>query len=193
MPSASEEGGVVTNGMSNFARDNVNANSALIAQVTQADFKDDSPLAGVYFQREIERAAFVAGGGTYAAPVQRVEDFLKGKTSSRFGDVLPTYAAGTAFADLHSVLPVGVSQALENALVDMDRKLRGFANPDSLLTGAETRTSSPLRIERDKTTLQSVSTKGLYPCGEGAGYAGGITSSAVDGIRVADAIYASFL
>lgn len=193
MPATSEEGGVVTNGMSNFARDNVNANSALIAQVTQADFKDDSPLAGVYFQREIERAAFMAGGGTYAAPVQRVEDFLKGKTSSRFGDVLPTYAAGTAFADLHSVLPVGVSQALENALVDMDRKLRGFANPDSLLTGAETRTSSPLRIERDKTTLQSVSTQGLYPCGEGAGYAGGITSSAVDGIRVADAIYASFL
>lgn len=193
MPAASEEGGVVTNGMSNFARDGVNANSALIAQVTQADFQDDSPLAGIRFQRNIERAAFMAGGGKYAAPVQRVEDFLNGKVSAHFGDVLPTYAAGTSFADLHAVLPSGVTEALKSALKDMDRKLHGFANPDALLTGAETRTSSPVRIERDKTTLQSVSTSGLYPCGEGAGYAGGITSSAVDGIRVADAIYASFL
>lgn len=193
MPAASEECGVVTNGMSNYARDGRNANSALIAQVSRADFQDDSPLAGVRFQRAIERAAFAAGGDTYAAPVQRVEDFLRGIPSSSFGEVLPTYAAGTAFADLHAVLPTGVAETLKGALADMDRKLRGFAHPDALLTGAETRTSSPLRIERDADGLQSLSTQGLFPCGEGAGYAGGITSSAVDGLRVADAVYRAFL
>lgn len=193
MPAASEEGGVVTNGMSNFARNGLNANSALIAQVSRADFDDDSPLAGVRFQQKIERAAYTVGGGNYAAPVQRVEDFLRGKTSQAFGEVLPTYGAGTTFADLHAVLPLGITQALKVSLLDMDKKLRGFAHPDALLTGAETRTSSPLRIERDKDSLQSVSTANLYPCGEGAGYAGGITSSAADGIRVANAVYASFL
>ena len=193
MPAASEEGGVVTNGMSNFARNGLNANSALIAQVSRADFDDDSPLAGVRFQQKIERAAYTVGGGNYAAPVQRVEDFLRGKTSQAFGEVLPTYGAGTTFADLHAVLPLGITQALKDSLLDMDKKLRGFAHPDALLTGAETRTSSPLRIERDKENLQSVSTANLYPCGEGAGYAGGITSSAADGIRVANAVYASFL
>jgi uncharacterized FAD-dependent dehydrogenase len=193
MPAASEEGGVVTNGMSNFARNGLNANSALIAQVSRADFDDDSPLAGVRFQQKIERAAYKVGGGNYAAPVQRVEDFLRGKTSQAFGEVLPTYGAGTTFADLHAVLPLGITQALKDSLLDMDKKLRGFAHPDALLTGAETRTSSPLRIERDKDSLQSVSTANLYPCGEGAGYAGGITSSAADGIRVANAVYASFL
>ncbi|MBR2330275.1 MAG: FAD-dependent monooxygenase, partial [Clostridia bacterium] len=193
MPAASEEGGVVTNGMSNFARNGLNANSALIAQVSRADFDDDSPLAGVRFQQKIERAAYTVGGGNYAAPVQRVEDFLRGKISQAFGEVLPTYGAGTTFADLHAVLPLGITQALKDSLLDMDKKLRGFAHPDALLTGAETRTSSPLRIERDKENLQSVSTANLYPCGEGAGYAGGITSSAADGIRVANAVYASFL
>lgn len=193
MPAASEEGGVVTNGMSNFARNGLNANSALIAQVSRADFDDDSPLAGVRFQQKIERAAYTVGGGNYAAPVQRVEDFLRGKISQAFGEVLPTYGAGTTFADLHAVLPLGITQALKDSLLDMDKKLRGFAHPDALLTGAETRTSSPLRIERDKEDLQSVSAANLYPCGEGAGYAGGITSSAADGIRVANAVYASFL
>lgn len=191
MPSSSEEGGVVTNGMSNYARDGENANSALIAAVTTADFADDSPLAGVEFQRKIERAAFLAGGGNYAAPVQRVEDFLQDKVSSRFGEVLPTYAAGTAFADIRAVLPEPIISTLKNAILDMDRRLKGFASPDALLTAVESRTSSPIRIERGE-DLQSVTVQSLYPCGEGAGYAGGITSSAADGLRVAEAIFTRF-
>ena len=191
MPATSEEGGVVTNGMSNYARDGKNANAALIAQVTRADFKDDSPLAGVEYQRQIERAAYLAGGGKYKAPVQTVGDFLLDKQSGAFGAVLPTYAVGTSFADMRSVLPAPIVQALKTAITDMDKRLCGFANPDALITGAETRTSSPVRIERDE-TLQSVSVKRLYPCGEGAGYAGGITSSAADGMRVADAVFAEF-
>ena len=191
MPSASEEKGVVTNGMSNYARDGQNANSALIAQVTQEDFGTDHPLGGVEFQRKLERAAFVAGGETYAAPVQLVGDFLKDKTSARFGEVQPTYAAGTAFADLREVLPQGVADALKFAITDMDRKLRGFACPEAVLTAVESRTSSPVRIERDE-SMQSVGVKGLYPCGEGAGYAGGITSSAADGLRVAEAVFENF-
>ncbi|MBO5277561.1 MAG: FAD-binding protein [Clostridia bacterium] len=192
MPAASEQGGVVTNGMSNYARDGKNANSALIAQVTTADFGDASPLAGMRFQRRIEQAAYLAGGKTYAAPTQLLGDFLQDKTSSRFGEVQPTYAAGTAFADMREVLPSAVVEALKKAAVDMDRRLKGFACPDALLTGAETRTSSPVRIERDE-SLQSIGVKGLFPCGEGAGYAGGITSSAADGLRVADGVYSALL
>lgn len=192
MPATSEEGGVVTNGMSNYARDGKNANAALIAQVTRSDFGSDDPLAGIEFQRKIERAAFIAGGKNYAAPVQRMEDFLQDKLSTKFGEVLPTYAAGTAFADMREVLPSPVIKALKAAAIDMDKRLRGFAHPDALLTGVESRTSSPVRIERGE-DMQSVSAQGLYPCGEGAGYAGGITSSAADGIRVADAVYAQFV
>lgn len=192
MPSASEEGGVVTNGMSNYARDGQNANSALIAQVTQADFGSTSPLAGVEFQRKLERAAYLAGGGNYSAPAQLVGDFLKNKTSDRFRSVSPTYAAGAAFADFKEVLPVSIITALQAAIVDMDRKLHGFADPDGILTAVESRTSSPVRIERGE-NLQSISAQGLYPCGEGAGYAGGITSSAADGLRVAEAIVHSFV
>ncbi len=189
MPSASEAGGVVTNGMSNYARDGENANSALIAQVTRADFQGEHPLSGIEFQRAIERAAFAAGGGDYTAPVQRIGDFLQNKTSDRFGVVKPTYAAGTAFADMRAVLPKGIIVALKDAIVDMDKRLKGFALPDGILTAAETRTSSPVRIERGE-DMQSVSVGGVFPCGEGAGYAGGITSSAVDGIRVADGVFA---
>ncbi len=189
MPSASEEGGVVTNGMSNYAREGKNANGALIVQVTRADFGSVHPLAGIEFQRGIERAAYRAGGGDYRAPVQRVGDFLQDKTSDCFGGVLPTYAAGTAFADLREALPPIVCRTLKGAITDMDRKLKGFAHPDALLTAAETRTSSPVRIERGA-DLHSVSARGLFPCGEGAGYAGGITSSAADGIRVADGVFA---
>ena len=191
MPSSSEEGGVVVNGMSNYTRDGKNANSALIAQVTRADFKDDSALAGVEFQRELERAAFLAGGSSYAAPVQKLGDFLKDKTSASFGEVQPTYAAGTKFADLREVLPASIIAALKNAAVDMDRRLHGFAHPDALLTAVESRTSSPVRIERDE-SMQSVGVQRLFPCGEGAGYAGGITSSAADGLRVAQAIFSFF-
>jgi uncharacterized FAD-dependent dehydrogenase len=129
----------------------------------------------------------VAGGSTYAAPVQLVGDFLQNKTSSRFGEVQPTYAAGTAFANLNEVLPQSVSETLAFALTDMDKRLKGFASPDALLTAAETRTSSPVRIERDE-RMQSISTMALFPCGEGAGYAGGITSSAMDGINAAQKI-----
>ena len=190
MAAASEEGGVVTNGMSNYARDGVNANSALIVQVTSADYPQNDPLASVEYQRRIERAAYAAAGGSYLAPVQRAEDFLKGRCSSNFGEVQPTYPRGTAFVDLSAVLPTPVADELKRAIVGMDKKLHGFAHPDALLTAAETRTSSPVRIERDE-TLQSTSHKGLFPCGEGAGYAGGITSSAADGIRVADAVFQS--
>ena len=191
MPSASEVGGVVTNGMSNYARDGENANSALIVQVTQADFGTDSPLGGVEFQRKLEGAAYKAGGESYAAPTQLVGDFLQNKTSARFGEVQPTYAAGTAFANLHDVLPQAITETLQYALLDMDKKLHGFAANDAILTAVESRTSSPVRIERDE-TLQSVSVKGLYPCGEGAGYAGGITSSAADGLRVAETLFAGW-
>ena len=189
MPAASEEGGVVVNGMSNYARDGRNANSALIAQVSRADFGGEGALAGVEFQRKLERAAFTAGGGDYSAPVQRIGDFLEGRASSRFGEVLPTYSAGTAFADLGKVLPTGVTETLKKAIVDMDRRLKGFACPDGILTGVESRTSSPVRMDRGE-DMQSIGVEGLYPCGEGAGYAGGITSAGADGIRVADALFA---
>ncbi len=191
MSATSEKGGVVVNGMSNYARDGQNANSALIAQVTKADFDDDHPLAGIEFQRKLERAAFEAGGSNYNAPVQLVGDFLKDRVSSRFGEVTPTYAAGTAFADLRRVLPKPVIESLKCAILDMDRRLKGFANPEGVLTAVESRTSSPVRIVRDE-KMQSVGVKSLYPCGEGAGYAGGITSSAADGLRVAEAVFENF-
>ena len=192
MPATSEQGGVVTNGMSNYARDGKNANSALIAQVTRADFGSGHPLAGIEFQRKLERAAYLAGGKTYAAPIQKAGDFLQDRASASFGEVLPTYAAGTTFADMREVLPAPVISALKTAIVDMDRRLKGFACADALLTGVESRTSSPVRLERDE-ACQSVTVQGLFPCGEGAGYAGGITSSAADGIRVAESLYAAFL
>ena len=190
MPATSEEGCVVTNGMSNYARDGKNANAALIAQVKAADFGSEHPLAGVEFQRRLERLAFQAGGSDYAAPTQRLEDFLRGRVSDGFGEVQATYPRAR-FADLNAVLPPFVSETLKNAVSDMERRLKGFAHPDALLTGVETRTSSPLRIERDE-AYHSLSCKRLFPCGEGAGYAGGITSSAADGLRVADKIFAFF-
>ena len=192
MPATSEAGAVVINGMSNYARDGKNANAALIAQVTAKDFNGEHALAGVYFQRELERKAFLVGGKNYNAPVQKLGDFLSGKTSERFSSVQPTYAVGTTFADIGAILPQAVVSALRAGILDMDKRLKGFACPDALLTAVETRTSSPIRIQRDPKTLQSVSTKGVYPCGEGAGYAGGITSSACDGIRVADQVFYQF-
>lgn len=192
MAATSEENAVVTNGMSNYARNGENANSALIAQVGRADFANDSPMAGIEFQRELERAAFKAGGENYRAPVQLVGDFLKDRVSDKFGEVTPTYANGTTFSDMRAVLPKGVISALKAGLLDMDKRLKGFASSSAVLTGVESRTSSPVRIERDE-SFQSVSVKGIFPCGEGAGYAGGITSSAVDGIKVADAVYKEFL
>ncbi len=184
--SSSEEGGVVTNGMSYFARDGINANSALVAQAKREDFGSDHPLAGVAFQRKIERAAFRATGG-YRAPVQLVGDFLADRESYYFGEVKPTYSLGTEFVPMRALFPAGITDALKGALPDMDRRLAGFSSFDAVLTGVETRTSSPVRIVRGE-DLQAAGREGVYPCGEGCGYAGGITSAAADGVRVAFAI-----
>lgn len=182
MPAASEEGGVVTNGMSYFARDGKNANSALLVGVGPADFAGDGPLAGVEFQRKYERLAY-ALSGSYKAPCQRYGDLLEGRATQRLGEVEPTYPLGVEFADLSECLPAYAIDSLRDAIGVFDRKLRGFAHPDALLTGVESRSSSPVRILRDSAGNSSVI--GLMPCGEGAGYAGGITSAAVDGINAA--------
>lgn len=190
IPAASEMGGVVTNGMSLYARDGVNSNSALMVQLNKSDF-GEGLFDGMNFQREIEKRAFAAGGSNYKAPVQLFKDFSRDRVSSEFGEVLPTYAAGAAFAPLDEVLPRVVTEALKKAVPDMDRRLKGFACPDAILTGAETRFSSPVKILRGE-DKESVSVKGLYPCGEGSGYSGGITSSAADGISVAEKIYEKY-
>ena len=187
---ASEEGGVVTNGMSRAARDGQNANSALLVTLRPEDFPDPSPLGGVYWQRSIERQAFRAGGQSYCAPAQTVGDFLAHRPSASFGGVKPSYLPGVTPCDLHEVLPKQLTDVLEQALPLLGRKLRGFDAPDAVLTAPETRSSSPVRILRGAETLQSSFT-GLYPCGEGAGYAGGIVSSAVDGIRCAEELIQS--
>ncbi len=186
MPAASEENGVVTNGMSNYARNAVNANSALIVPVSKSDFKSDSCLAGIEFQRRIENNAFIFGGSSYAAPVQLVGDFLAYKKSKRFADVIPSYPH-VNFAEMDEILPRSITDVMRIAIKDMGKKLRGFDSPSAVLTAVESRTSSPVRIERNA-DMRSVNVSNLYPCGEGAGYAGGITSSAADGLRIADAI-----
>ena len=183
---ASEEGGVVTNGMSVFARDGKNANSALLVGVEPDDFGGDDPLAGVRFQRRWEQAAFQLGGGDYRAPAQRVGDFLRGVKSVSCGDVEPTYRPGVTYTSLDECLPRFVTETMRLALQRMDRQLNGFAAPGALLTGVETRSSSPVRILRGEDGQASLA--GLYPCGEGAGYAGGILSAAVDGMRQAEAL-----
>lgn len=183
---ASEQGGVVTNGMSLRARDGANINGGLLVGVGPGDFPEGDVLSGVRFQEQWEHAAFRLGGGGFQAPVQRLEDFLQSRPSEGPGAVAPTYRPGVTWTDLTPCLPNYVTGTLRQALPLLDRKLRGFAHPDGVLTGVETRSSSPVRILRDE-TLQST-LRGLYPCGEGAGYAGGIVSAAVDGIRVAEAV-----
>jgi len=180
---ASEPGGAVVNGMSLFARDGENANSALLVNVTPDDFGGDDPLAGVRFQRQWERAAYCADG---LLPAQRVGDFLEHRPSEGGGKVRPSVRPGVRWGELDACLPGFVCDALREALPLLDRKLRGFASPDAVLTGVETRSSSPVRIERGKDCVGSI--RGLYPCGEGAGYAGGIMSAAVDGMRCAEAV-----
>ena len=187
---ASEENSVVTNGMSCFARDRENANSALLVGIEPADFGSDHPLAGMYLQRDIEQRAFVLGGKTGKAPCQLVGDLLAGRASTALGSVTPSYLPGVVPGDLRELFPAFITDAMREALPLLGRKLRGFDMPDALLTGPETRSSSPVRIPRGE-TLESVDVKGLYPCGEGAGYAGGITSAAVDGVRCAEAVLAS--
>jgi hypothetical protein len=185
--SASEEGQVVTNGMSYYSRNLPNANSALAIDISPADYGDTHPLAGVEYQRVWETKAYAAGGSNYFAPVQRVEDFLAKRPSNSLGDVQPAYTPGTTPADLRECLPDYITESMREAIPAMDRKLRGYAMPDAILTGVETRTSSPVRITR-RPDFQSVAVRGLYPAGEGAGYAGGIMSAAVDGIKVAEAV-----
>lgn len=188
--SSSEENMVVTNGMSNFARDGENANAALLVGIGPEDLGSTAPLAGMELQRKLERAAFQLGGGTYRAPGQRVEDFLKKRASTGFGEVTPTYQRGVTPCDLHEILPDFVAESMEEGIRRMDARLHGFAFPDAVLTGVETRSSAPVRLLRNE-QLQSVSLQGLYPCGEGAGYAGGIVSAAVDGLRCGEMILQS--
>lgn len=187
---ASEQGGVVTNGMSRFARDGANANAAFLVNVAPADFGGGHPLAGVAFQRQWERAAYDLGGRTFRAPAQLLGDFMRGVVSSGPGSVLPTYPLGVTYADLARCLPEFVAAAIREAVPLFDRRLKGFAARDAVLTGVETRSSSPVRVQRDE-TLQS-NLRGVYPCGEGAGYAGGIMSAAVDGMRCAEAVAARY-
>lgn len=184
---ASEEGRLAVNGMSEYARDGKNANSALLVQVNPEDFGSDNALAGIEFQRRIEEAAYKAGGGNYAAPVQRYGDFVLGKVTGSEGNVHHSYRPEIKFADLNNILPPFISDALKEAIPAMGRKLKGFDSPDSLMTGVETRSSSPVRILRGERGC-SVSVYGVYPAGEGAGYAGGIVSAAVDGVRQAENI-----
>lgn len=188
---ASEEGRLVTNGMSRFARDEKNANAALLVGVSSNDFESAHPLAGMWFQRRWEEAAFHLGGGDYKAPVQRVGDFLKGKASDSIG-AMPSYFPGVRPCDLSGCLPSYVVESMRQGIVRMENRLRGFSASDAVLTGVETRSSSPVRMTRGA-DCQSVSLGGLYPCGEGAGYAGGIISAAVDGIRCAEAVLGAAL
>ena len=184
---ASEENTVVVNGMSYHARDGRNSNSALLVGVEPEDFGSEHPLAGFDLQHEIEHKAFTQGGGDYSAPAQLVGDFLNNKPSTAFGDIEPTCPTGVKLGDIRTVLPKKVTDIMADAIVKMGTQLKGFDRPDAVLTAPETRSSSPVRILRDE-YYQSVSLRGLYPCGEGAGYAGGIVSSAVDGIRCANAV-----
>jgi uncharacterized FAD-dependent dehydrogenase len=183
---SSEPGGVVTNGMSQYARQEVNANSAIVAEVYPVDFGPQD-LAGMEFQRVWERKAFQAGGGEYFAPVQLVGDFLEGKKSVQLGDVKPSYLPGIRLENLRELFPTYVIEAILEALPAFEAKIEGFSRQDALLTGVETRTSSPLRMLRDQ-DHQSITIKGLFPAGEGSGYAGGIMSSAMDGIKTAEKI-----
>ena len=183
---ASEAGRVCTNGMSERARDGENANSALLVTLTPDMFPHKGALGGMRWQRELEERAFQAGGENYRAPAQLSGDFIKGRISSGAGRVKPTYKPGVTWADLNSVLPGKITETLKKAIPALGRKLRGFDDPEAVLTAAETRSSSPVRITRGEKLSSAL--VGLYPCGEGAGYAGGIASAAVDGIRVAEAV-----
>lgn len=183
---SSEKGTVVTNGMSEYARDGENANSAVLVGIEPADFPDSHPLSGFKLQRQIEQKAFALGGGDYSAPAQLVGDFLKGEKSVKLKSVKPTFTTGVVMSDISLVLPRKVTETMRDALVKMDKMLKGFACDEAVLTAPETRSSSPVRILRDE--FYQTNIRGLYPCGEGAGYAGGIVSAAVDGVKCAEAV-----
>lgn len=184
---ASEEGGVVTNGMSYNAREGKNANAAILCDVRPEDFDSQDVLAGVYFQRKWEQAAYNVGGKNFCAPISLMGDFLEKKVSKSLGSVNPTYLPSTAFADLDECLPQVVCESIRQAIYEFDKKIKGYNMHDAVLTGVETRSSSPVRILRNE-KFESVSLKGFYPAGEGAGYAGGIMSAAADGIKIAEAV-----
>ena len=183
----SEIGQVVTNGMSQYSRDERNANSGIVVGITPEDYPG-GPLAGVDFQRHWEKQAFLAGGENYNAPGQLIGDFLAGRPSTKFGNVIPSYKPNVHLTDLSKCLPDFAVEAMREAIPVFEKQIRGFSRVDGVMTGVETRTSSPIRIKRNVDDYQSINTKGLYPTGEGAGYAGGILSSGVDGIRIAEAV-----
>ncbi len=194
---ASEEGRLVTNGMSQYSRHERNANSAIVVGISPEDYDEngskDNVLAGIEFQRRLEETAFKLGGENYDAPVQLVGDFLAGRKSGEHGAVEPSYKPGVKYCDLSETLPDYAIEAIREALPAFERKIKGFSMADATLTAVETRTSSPINITRDKESFESVNTKGLYPAGEGAGYAGGILSAGIDGIKVAEAMALSMM
>jgi len=185
MAAASEPGGVVTNGMSYSGRAGENANSALLVSLKPEQFPDHSILGGMYWQRELEQAAYRYGGCSYAAPAQKVGDFLMNTASGKAGSVMPSYLPGVRFGDLRQILPNVITDSMQKALPLLNRKLPGFAASDAVMTGPETRSSSPIRVLRNE-KMQVNGFQGLYPCGEGAGWAGGIVSAAADGLRCAE-------
>jgi hypothetical protein len=185
---ASEPNRVVTNGMSQYSRNERNANAGIVVGITPEVDYPDNPLAGMELQRQLESHAFVLGGGNYNAPGQLIGDFLANRPSTKFGEVTPSYTPGVHLTNLDTALPEFAITAIREAIPEFAKQVKGFDLADGILTGVETRTSSPIRIKRDDETLQSINTKGLYPCGEGAGYAGGILSAGVDGIKVAEAV-----
>lgn len=189
--SSSELERVVTNGMSNYLRDADNANSALLVNVTPDDFPEEDVLAGVTFQRKWESLAYVAGGSDYHIPIQLSGDFMKDRPSTAIGDVKPSLGKQGKLANLHACLPSYVCEAIKEGILAFDKKIKGFAREDAILSGVETRSSSPVRITRDETYMSEI--EGLFPCGEGAGYAGGIMSAAMDGIKVAEALVKSLV
>lgn len=184
--SSSEPETIVTNGMSVYARNGENANSAVLVNVTPNDFRGESPLEGMYFQKDLEQKAFKLGGSNYNAPIQRFEDFENNIKSTHIGEIKPTYKPGVTLSNLNEILPDFISKTLVEGIKYFDKSIKGFAHPDAILTGVETRSSSPVQITRNENKQSNI--KGLYPCGEGAGYAGGIMSAAVDGIKCAIAV-----
>ena len=184
---SSENGRLAVNGMSCFARDAENSNSALLVNVNTDDYGSNHPLAGMYFQRDIEEKAYIAGGSDYSAPVNTVEALLEGRTAECFGKVRPSYTPNTKFASINEYLPDFVCESIRLGLPEMGKKIKGFDSPEAVITGVESRSSSPVRINRGE-DLQSLSLGGLFPCGEGAGYAGGIVSAAADGMKCAEKV-----
>lgn len=188
MNASSEEGHLAVNGMSYHARDGENANSAIIVSVTPEDYGSDHPLAGMYFQRQLEKKAFTVGNGS--VPVQRFVDFCNHQPTTKLGNITPQVKGSYVLANVRDIFPEEIADSLELGIKSFDRQIQGFANDDTILSGVESRTSSPIRITRNENL--EIENTGIYPCGEGAGYAGGITSAAMDGLKVAEKIAQKF-